>query len=175
MKRPAIWIERDHAGRRYTLYDKSVKDGIVATCLYQPYMSAGQWAEKQLAFLEKTDRTTPIFDDRFLTGEEIDNVYGRRTRVACELAVLCQDGYMPEDIQTYERVKAILVRPLNVPFGAVFTHYGQVQGFELALNGLMRPWDEPHSRPTICEVYRIGMDAFHDQRCESADGGTYVL
>ncbi|AFO71644.1 hypothetical protein phiCbK_317 [Caulobacter phage phiCbK] len=59
MQRPDIWIERDHAGLRLTLYDKRLQYGIRATARHQPYMSEQQWIDAQLD-LPRSMRPTRI-------------------------------------------------------------------------------------------------------------------
>lgn len=67
MSKPVVWIERDHAGRRFTLFDGSAA-GISETCLRQPYMSEAEWDQKLRTFLQVAP-DAPVYEDRFTTGE----------------------------------------------------------------------------------------------------------
>uniref|UniRef100_A0AB74UGZ3 Uncharacterized protein n=1 Tax=Caulobacter phage BL57 TaxID=3348355 RepID=A0AB74UGZ3_9VIRU len=68
MKRPDVWIERDHGGRRFTLYDNGVKWGIRETCLHQPYMSVREWQDKLVDFFTRAGDLIPVYEDRERDG-----------------------------------------------------------------------------------------------------------
>ncbi|AFU87368.1 hypothetical protein CcrSwift_gp197 [Caulobacter phage CcrSwift] len=82
MQRPDIWIERDHAGLRLTLYDKRLQYGIRATARHQPYMSEQQWIDAQLDLLALADGDVPIHEDRFLGGALLGDVAAWRAAVS---------------------------------------------------------------------------------------------
>lgn len=84
MKRPDIWIERDHAGLRLTLYDRRLQYGIRATARHQPYMCERQWIDAQLDLLALADGDVPIYEDRFLSGELLGDVATWRKTLGAE-------------------------------------------------------------------------------------------